>query len=480
MKKIPLFVVACMAGLTVMAQQVPDPVLMHINGEPVLRSEFEYSYNKNNAEGVLDKKSVEDYVPLFVDFKLKVLAAKEAGVDTLSSIRRELQGYRNQMVVSDLVDTAYIEREARRTYETTASRFAGADMLNASHILVRLAQNASKDDEAKAKARIDSISQALKDGADFAQLAKTCSDDKASGQRGGELGQFGKGMMIPDFEKAAYALKVGEVSAPVKSTVGWHIIKLNDRHPFEPYEYHRPQILKFLEQRGIREASANALIDSLAARQGVDRDVVIGQYYDKILAGDRDKRYLAQEYTDGTLMFEISKSQIWDKAQADEKGLAEYFKAHKKKYKWDEPRYKGMVVHAVDQAAVKKAQAKINVLKKTKKNEEGQWPKAIAEEMNTDSVQAVRIEYGLFKKGMNKAVDKMGFRLKDTKFVAPKKYPETFVQGKILKKPASYTDVQGEVTTDYQNECERQWVEQLRKKYTVTVEQEVLKTVNKH
>lgn len=470
----PFIAATLMMSLSAMAQDTTDPVLMHINGVAVTRSEFEYSYNKNNAEGVLDKKTVEDYVPLFIDFKLKVLAAKDAGIDTLTSIRRELQGYKNQMVVSELVDTAYIEREAKRTYENTAKRFNGYDILDAAHILVRLPQNASAADEANAKAKVDSIYQALQSGADFATLAKTLSDDKASGMRGGELGQFGKGMMIPDFEKAAYALKAGEISKPVKSTVGWHIIKLNTRHPFEPYEYHRPQILKFLEQRGIREASANALLDSLASKEHVDRNAVIAKFYNDIISKDANKRYLAQEYHDGTLMFEISKTQIWDKASTDETGLSQYFKKNKKKYTWNEPRFRGIVLHAKDINIINQAKKLI------KKVESPQWPQAILKAFNSDSVKTVRVEYGLFKKGANKAVDKEGFKDKKVSYTPTKDYPQTAVIGKLLKKPQVYTDVKGEVTTDYQNYCEQQWLEELRKKYTVDVDQNVLKTVNKH
>ena len=78
--------------------QNDDPTIMTINGQPVSRSEFEYSYNKNNSEGVIDKKSVDEYVDLFVNYKLKVLAAKEARIDTLSSFKKEFLQYRDQQI----------------------------------------------------------------------------------------------------------------------------------------------------------------------------------------------------------------------------------------------------------------------------------------------------------------------------------------------------------------------------------------------
>ena len=83
---------ALLLTATATMAQTNDPVIMTINGQDVTRSEFEYSYNKNNTEGVIDKKSVKDYIPLFVDYKLKVDAAKAARLDTLSSFKKEFLG----------------------------------------------------------------------------------------------------------------------------------------------------------------------------------------------------------------------------------------------------------------------------------------------------------------------------------------------------------------------------------------------------
>ena len=144
MKKILLFVTSLLMSMSLMAQDA-DPVIMTINGTQVKRSEFEYSYNKNNSDGVLDKKTVEEYVPLFVNFKLKVAEAMAQGLDTVPAIRKELDGYKEQFVIPTIVDSAYIEREARRTYDNTAARFGGQDLLIASHILVLLRQDATAE-----------------------------------------------------------------------------------------------------------------------------------------------------------------------------------------------------------------------------------------------------------------------------------------------------------------------------------------------
>ena len=457
-----------------------DPVIMTINGTRVTRSEFEYSFNKNNADGVLDKKSVQEYVPLFVDFRLKVEEAKAQQIDTISSIRKELDGYKEQMLLPTIVDSAFIEREVRRTYDNTAKRFGGEDMLTASHILFFMPQSATDEQHKSVKHVVDSIYAVLKatPAAEleqkFGEVAKQWSQDKGSAEQGGSLGQFGKGMMIPDFEQAAYALKPGQMSEPVLTTVGYHIIYLKDRHPFEPFEFHHDKILAFLESRGIKEASASAYIDSIAKLEGLTRMEEIDKLFGKMIAEDADSRYLAQEYHDGTLMYEVCKRQIWDKAQADEAGQEAWYKKHKKDYKWDAPRWSGIIIHGKDSAVVDKAKSLLKDVK------EADWAQTIVDALNTDSLKVVRIERGLFKQGDNATVDNLAFGDTSQKIKVQNSYPETAVYGNIIKKPRDYKDVRGLVTTDYQNSIEADWVKGLRKKYPVVIYDDVVKTVNKH
>ena len=478
MRKIAVFAVSLAVGLSAVAQTA-DPVIMKINGKTVTRSEFEYSFNKNNSEGVLDKKTVEEYVPLFVDFKLKVAEAESQRIDTITAIRQELAGYKEQMVLPTVQDTAYIEREARRTYDNTAARFDGQDLLTASHILVLMRQDATTEQQTAAKVRIDSIYDVLKAvpkeqlAEKFAELAKEKSDDTGSAQRGGALGQFGKGMMIPDFEDAAYALQAGEMSAPVKSTVGWHIIYMIDRHPFESYEFHHDNIIKFLEQRGIKEAASNAYIDSVSKERGITREELVDELHKKLMAEDAEQRNLSQEYYDGTLMYEVEKKDVWDKAQQDAAGQERYFNAHKKDYAWDSPRFSGIVIHAKEAKNI--AQAK----KFLKGVPEEDWAKTLLSKMNTDSVKLVRVDRGIYKQGENNWVDNLVFKQKK-ELKENKNFPVTDVYGKKLKAPRSYKDVRGLVISDYQTELEKQWLEQLRKKFSVEVYDDVVKTVNKH
>ena len=465
------------AGLSAVAQTA-DPVIMRVNGKSITRSEFEYSFNKNNSDGVLDKKTVEEYVPLYVDFKLKVAEAESQRLDTLSALRKELDSYKEQMVIPTIVDSAYIEREARRTYDNTASRFEGQDLLTASHILALMRQDATAEQQAAAKARIDSIYNVLKAvpkgqlAEKFAELAKEKSDDQGSAQRGGALGQFGKGMMIPDFENAAYALKAGEMSAPIKSTVGWHIIYMEDRHPFESYEFHHDNIIKFLDQRGIKEASANAYLDSVSNERHITRAELVDELHKQMMEKDAELKNLSQEYYDGTLMYEVTKKDVWDKAQQNTAAQEAYFKAHKKDYAWDAPRFCGIVIHTKDAATMKKVKTLL------KGADEENWAKT-AVSLNNDSVKIVRVERGIFKQGDNANVDRLVFGQK-TELKPMTGYPVTDVWGKKAKAPRTSKDVKGQVTTDYQNAEEKLWVEGLRKKFAVEVYDDVVKTVNKH
>lgn len=473
MKKTLLSIMVSMVAAAGFAQ-AGDPVIMTINGKPVLRSEFEYSYNKNNSEGVVDKKELDAYVPLFVNFKLKVAAAEDARYDTLTTVKNDLRGYREQIVMPTITDTAYVENQARITYKNTAERFAGADMLVASHILVMMRQDATAAQQTAAKARIDSIYQVLKGGADFEEVARECSDDKGSAQRGGSLGEFGKGQMIPDFETEAYKLQPGQMSAPFQSTVGWHIIKMTDRHPFEPYEYHHEAILKFLNSRGIQQAAATHYIDSISAQRGITREQLIDDIFNNIIAEDADQRFLSQEYYDGTLMYEMVKNEIWDPAAADEEGQAKFYSKNKKNYQWDSPRFKGIVIRAKSEDIVAKAKALIK-----KEKDDTQWGKMIVSEFNNDSVKVVRIEHGIFKEGDNANVDIKHFG-KQGELVGTKDFKFVDTYGRVIKKPESYKDVKAQVSTDYQSAKEQEWVEQLRQKYSFTVNEDVLKTVNNH
>jgi len=456
--------------------QKSDPIIMTVAGVDVPRSEFEYSYNKNNTDGVIDKKTVDEYVELFVNYKLKVKAALDARLDTTTSFRQEFAQYRDQQIRPVLVTDDDMLAEAHRIYDQTKDNIGPDGLVNASHILLRIAQKASDAEQQEAKRRIDSVYAALQAGADFEALAKQVSQDPGSARRGGVLGWFARNQMVKEFEDAAFALQPGQMSKPFLSPYGWHIVLVKERKQFEPFEFHKDNIFRFMEQQNMRNGIAERKLDAQVAASGntVTKEQLLDKCADSLSAADPEMRYLIQEYHDGLLLYDISNQLVWDKAAKDEQALASYFKKHKKKYAWDEPRYKGMAYHVKDPADVKA------VAKCVKKLKFDDWNEALRSTFNNDSILRIRVEKGLFKKGDNKLIDREVFKVKDVQVDSVKGFPIDAVYGKLLKKPQNYTDVRALVVTDLQDEMERAWVADLRKKYAVTVNEEVLKTVNKH
>ena len=466
------------AGLSVCATMSAqtDPVIMTIAGTPVPRSEFEYSYNKNNTDGVIDKKSVEEYVDLFINYKLKVQAALDARIDTTEAFLKEFAQYRDQQIRPTFVTDDDMMVEAHKVYDQTKESIGPDGLIQPSHILIMLPQKATETQQQEAKQRIDSIYQALKAGADFEELAKKLSQDPGSARRGGLLGWVGKNQLVKEFEDAAFALQPGEMSQPLLSPYGWHIILMKERKQLEPFEYHKDNILKYLEQRGVRNSITDTKLDQMvkASNGQLTKEAILEQRADSLSATDMEMRYLIKEYHDGLLLYEVSNERVWDKAAKDEKALDAYFKAHKKKYTWEEPRFKGMAYHVKEQSDVK---AVANCVKKLKFDD---WNEALRKGFNNDSIIRIRVEKGLFKKGDNKLIDREVFKVKDVKVDSVKGYPIDATYGKLIKKPQEYTDVRGLVTADLQDELERLWVAELRRKYSFTVNEDVLKTVNKH
>lgn len=471
MKKF-LFCLALFGCCNIAMAQSDDPVIMTIAGQPILRSEFEYSYNKNNSEGVIDKKTVEEYVDLFINYKLKVAAALEAKYDTLSSYKKEYREYRDQQVRPTLISEADVEAEAKQIYENTKNQIGPDGLLNTSHILLRLPQQAGNDVQAAVKQRIDSIYNALQAGADFADMARRFSQDPGSAQYGGNIGQISRGKTLKEFEDAAFSLKEGEMSKPVLSPVGYHIVKVLSKTQFAPYDSLREDIHRFIEARGIREAIINGKLEAMVKETGKTQEEVMDMRSDSLASMDQEMLYLFREYHDGLLLYEISNNEVWEKAAADEAGLNAFFKKNKKNYAWEEPYFKGIAYYtreAADVEAVKKC---------VKKQKFDKWADLLRSTFNNDSVLRIRVEKGLFKKGDNKVVDKEQFGV-DVTPETKKDYPYTASFGTILKAPKEMDDVRSQVVADYQEYMEKKWVAELRKRFTFSVNKDVLSTVNK-
>ena len=325
--------------------QTTETPLLEINGKTYSLEEFNYIYNKNNpiSKEPLSKK---EYLDLFVNYKLKVTEAEAQGMDTMPDFKKELEYYRNELAKPYLYDKKATEEVAREAYdrmleevdvshilimipknpfpedtlkayrkitdirnellngadfEETAFRYSedpsakknrghlgyitvfqtvypfetaayttpvgeispiiktsfgyhiikvnakrkSPGEIKVAHIMKVIPRNASPEVQAKAKHEIDSVYTLLQNGADFKELARKFSDDRNTGPAGGELNWFGTGRMIPEFAEAAFALKNnGDISKPVRTRVGWHIIKKIDQREIKPFEEQKDELVK--------------------------------------------------------------------------------------------------------------------------------------------------------------------------------------------------------------------------------------------
>ena len=217
MKRFLSVALLAVSALTVNAQD-NDPVLLTVGGNDVKLSEFNAIYNKNNS-----KDAVQNYLDLYIKFKLKVKEAEDLGFDTVPKFIAELAGYRKQLAEPYLTDKEVTEDLIKEAYNRMKSD------VRASHILVAVKEDAAPVDTLKAYNKIMTARKAVIKGADFASTAKEMSEDPSAKKNGGDLGYFSAFHMVYPFESAAFNTKVGEVSLPVRTKFGYHILKVVDK-----------------------------------------------------------------------------------------------------------------------------------------------------------------------------------------------------------------------------------------------------------
>ena len=214
-----------MVPLMVAAQNKGETILMTIHDRQITVDEFERIYRKNNSNTALEKQSVEEYLELFINYKLKVIEAEEQGLDTTSSFIREFNGYKGQLAKPYLSDKEEVEMLKREAFKRTQKE------LHARHILIRLAENASPEDTTAAWEKAIAIRDRIIGGEDFETVARATSDDPSAKTNSGDLGWFTVFRMIYPFETAAYQTPKGEISMPVRTRFGYHLIHILDERP---------------------------------------------------------------------------------------------------------------------------------------------------------------------------------------------------------------------------------------------------------
>ena len=255
-----------------------DPVIMKINGRDISKSEFEYIYNKNTQQQMAEQKSLDEYVDLFVNFKLKVFEAEKRGLDTLKTFVDELEGYRSQLAKPYLIDKDMDEKLIKEAYDRLKEN------IKVSHILLRLDPNATAFQEKAVYERMVEFKKKVEAGYDFNQLASEVSEDNSAKQNGGLLGYITGFMTVYPFETAAYTTPVGSVSDPVKTTFGYHLVYVMDRRA-DQGEFLASHIMKKVDLDADKKADNEA-------KKAID------EIYAKIVAGENFQELAKQNSDD--------------------------------------------------------------------------------------------------------------------------------------------------------------------------------------
>lgn len=665
MKKFPtlriLVVLFMCIGTAVTAQKkTKDPILLTINGENITVSEFLSVYRKNNIENqVLDPKSLEEYLELYINFKLKVKEAEELGLDTLQSFRNELKGYRDQLAKPYFVDEEVNNQLLKQAYERklwdirashiliTVDQYAppedtlaayqkimeirkrivqnkedfnevaaevsddpsARDMpargfqpprkgnkgdlgyfsvfdmvypfeeaaynlkigevsmpvrtqfgyhlikvtdkkpalgkVQVAHLFLQSPSEPTEENNARVKARIDSLYNALTKGANWDTLVKKFSDDKGSAMNGGILPWFGSNRMVPQFIDGIRTLKKpGDISKPVLTSYGWHIIKLIEHKPVGTFEEEKANLKQSLSRDSRSELARESVVKKVLAEAGYTRnDKALAQFYplmdsslynrkwdpavaaslngiiatignqqfsqqefaqylaknqsifpnetfpqfvDRIfkkfiddkaieyLDAHLEEKYpefkaLVKEYRDGILLFDLTDQKVWSKAIKDTVGLRNFYENNRHKYMWDE-RADVIIFTSNTREGAEKA---LHMAKQRMSIDQ------IKEAFALDTLHTITITEKKYQRGENTLVDQCKWEPGFSDIMADQNNTFSFVLIRAIlpPEPKQFHEARGNITADYQNYLEQEWLKELRGKYTVTVNYDVLSQI---
>ncbi len=658
-----VFILSLLIGSAFLLQaqnKLDKKVLMTIADEQVTVKEFMDVYGKNNVNNeVIDKKSLEEYLDLYINFKLKVKEAETLKMDTAQAFIKELEGYRKQLAKPYFTNEKVSEALLQEAYDRKLQD------VRASHILLRLDKNALPEDTLKVYQKAMELRKRILAGEDFAAVAVEASEDPSTRDREeipgkqsfrpgnkGDLGYFSVFDMVYPFENGAYNTPVGEVSMPVRSDFGYHLIKVEDRSPAignmevahiylslpinapdsldkekseriqriyeeiqggmkfeeavkaysedrgsaqrdgklskftvnrivpefvetvktleideisEPvrtvYGYHiikligteapgsfeeektklserlakdsRAQkseqavIAQIKNENGFKANEANlqsfiSQLDStfvsgkweapeslsndnslfklgkqnytntdfiafIKGKQSKQENLNAAQYARQLFSEFADqssldyedsqleKKYpefaaLMEEYRDGILLFDLMDKEVWSKAVKDTIGLEKFYEANKNNYLWGE-RAEATIYSITKAEDVARVKAIL---------ETGLTDEALLEKLDQDSIRSVRIKKGKFERGDNNYVDMISWEAglsDELKTNVDKMSVFVRIHQVLEPEPKALNEARGLITSDYQTALEQQWVNRLREKYPVSVNQKVFDKV---
>ncbi|HZG01318.1 MAG TPA: peptidylprolyl isomerase [Chitinophagales bacterium] len=418
------------------------------------------------------------------------------------------------------------------------------------HIFIKTPQKEDDPGHATAKSKVDDLYAQLMAGGNFDEMVKQHSDDKTTAGEGGKLAPFSTGKMVPEFEEAAFALsKPGDISKPVKTKFGYHIIKLVERTPLAPFKEMQDQLRRQVEKdpraeearasfiarlrqdynmqvnqaakaefagkidssllKGLWTAEAvegmnNNLVTltdnkhvhgtrSFTQREFAefieknqrkfmnagDKDMMIGKMFDQfvensLIAFEEERlaskypafRDLMGEYNDGILLFELTDRKVWSKAVKDTAGLKAFYETAKENYMSDE-KARVTVYNAADQT----------VLETVNKYRAKNWADdKILSKVSKKNKSALSVDYMTVERGKGHEIEQAGWAAGKTLVTKQDdgRVRQMVITGIDAPSPKPLEEVRGYIVADYQEKLEREWIQSLREKYPVKVNEPVL------
>jgi len=471
MRRIVLLVFTVLLAVPFYAQK-DEPVVMSVNGYDVKKSEFEYFFKKNNTDSVVTKKTIKQYADLYLNFKLKVQAAIDAGMDKSESFLNEYKMYRDMQAGDYLVDNEFLDKIAHDAYERSYND-VGPDGLVYVFFISAVPEEETQESEDACTEKMYSIYKQLRDGADFNALAQEYLNDDYIDFN--EMGWTMREQLPEDIGDVVFEMQPGELSEPIYFDGVAVIAKVENRRFIGSFESEKKDIYNWiLNGTNYFNEAKQRKANEYASRLGWDvRDEAAVARVDSLLEEiEPEFGNISREYHDGLLLFDISSKEIWEKSAIEPEELEKWFNSNKKFLRYKEPCFKGMVFFCQDE----------DVFKQIKKELEGvdvsEWvSKAV--EFNKESVK-LRVMRGpsgngIFLKGQNAYVDKIVFGTGE--YEPMKNFPYVNVVGKVIKEPENINDVSGKVNDAYQNYLEQEWIKKLRKQYKYKIYNKALKKV---
>ena len=319
----------CLGGLVIIlsltaSAQNDDAVLFTVEDIDVSLLEFRYIYEKNNREGAdYSEKSLSEYLDLYAKFKLKVKLAKDLRMDTIKALHIELEGYRKQLAKSYLNDKEVTEKLTREAYERMKQD------VHVSHILFRLGNNASAKDELVVKGNAEKALTRIKAGESYEALVSELSEDKSTSASEGDLGYLTA--MLPNgfyaMEGVMYSLEPGVISDPVRSPLGYHLLRVIDRRPARG-QIEVSHILVRIKEDRTNEHAAESKI------RGIEKNLKDGQEFEEMARSLSDDTRTAKR---GGYIGKLSINMydpVFEEAAYSIAGVGEYSDPVKTKIGW--------------------------------------------------------------------------------------------------------------------------------------------------